>query len=375
VDKVRPVAFVSKNRSRYSETFITDTIRSWPGETILLHGDYLPTHGYAKGREFSFLGSRAVRAANRVMGRDPKKAVASRMGRALKELHAAAVLAHYGPSGVEMMETCAELSIPLYVHFHGYDAYRSDVLETYGRRYGELFTHASGIVAVSRAMCGQLRTLGAPADKLRLLFIGVECREERSWRVPGRPVFLFVGRFVEKKSPRDVLRSFRLAERSLPGARLVMAGDGELKAECVLLAGEFGLKDKVEFPGAISRQSVAELLAGCTALVLPSVRPPSGDSEGLPLVVLEAGAAGRAVIATRHGGIPEAVEENVTGILVDEGDFEGIARGMIHLGRDPARAESMGKAAREKISAEFRREDYITNLSRLVSNAGIAAAS
>ncbi len=365
----RPVVIVSKNHHQYSETFIHDSLRYWPGASVLLYGDYLPTHYQltrnSDGIAFDtsgFCKTLAYFRPKRTNKNNSKKIIAF-----LKQLQPRAVLAHYGPSGVAMLQICIELKLPLFVHFHGYDAYRKDVLENYGHYYPSLFKYASGLVVVSKDMYRQLCILGAPESKLNLLYYGVESADFPEKVLPGRLQFAFVGRFVEKKSPTDIIEAFSIVLEKLPYARLLMVGEGELKQTCVALAATLGIKDKIDFTGILERKSIAKMLSESYCLVLPSQRPLSGDSEGAPLVLLEAGAAARPVISTRHGGIPDIVDDGVTGILTQPGNIKALADAMIYLGSNPALAEQMGKAAKVKITQYFSRNRYINALSSLIN--------
>jgi colanic acid/amylovoran biosynthesis glycosyltransferase len=363
-----PVVIVSKNYHQYSETFIHDSIRYWRGASVLLYGDYLPTHYQltksSEGIAFNQKPEETVSRWwpwSRITNDNSKKIAAF-----LKQIQPRAVLAHYGPTGVAMQQICRDLNLPLFVHFHGYDAYRHDILGKYGQFYQSLFNYASGVMVVSKHMYKQLRTLGAPESKLHLINYGVEPSDFPERELPAWPRFVFIGRFVEKKSPAEVVSAFSMVIEKLPGARLVMVGDGELRETCIALATSLGIKDKIHFTGVLQRKLIAELLSESYCLVLPSQHPPNGDSEGTPVVLLEAGAAGRPVIATRHGGIPDVIENGVTGILTEPGKVAALAEAMIYLGANPAIARQMGKAAKTRIALYFSRNEYMNALSSII---------
>jgi glycosyltransferase involved in cell wall biosynthesis len=98
------------------------------------------------------------------------------------------------------------------------------------------------------------------------------------------------------------------------------------------------------------------------AFVQHSVQTSYGDSEGTPVGILEGGAAGLPVVATRHAGIQDVIIDGETGLLVDEGDVDSMAESMIRLGENPVLAAELGKAARKRICAEFSMEKSIDNL-------------
>ena len=138
------------------------------------------------------------------------------------------------------------------------------------------------------------------------------------------PVFVAVGRFVDKKAPQLTLAAFGQVAATLREAQLVMIGDGPLFESTRRAARSFGLEDRVEFRGRQTSQEVATAMRKARVFVQHSIRTVRGDSEGTPVSILEAGAAGLPVVSTRHAGIKDVVQHGSTGFLVEEGDVEGI---------------------------------------------------
>ncbi|MEI7769492.1 MAG: glycosyltransferase, partial [Chloroflexales bacterium] len=273
------------------------------------------------------------------------------------------VLAEYGPTGVEVARACAWAGLPLVVHFHGVDAYAQGLLGTYGPRYPALFARAAAVIAVSRAMEAHLLGLGAPRDRVHYLPCGADMGLfQPSDPAAAPPHFLAVGRFIDKKAPQLTLLAFQQVHAALPEARLTMVGDGVLRESCRRMATAMGLAEAVCFPGPQPHAEVAALMARSRAFVQHSLVAESGDSEGTPVAVIEAGAAGLPVVSTRHAGIVDVVVEGRTGLLVDEGDMRGMARAMLALAREPALAGRMGAAAAEHARAHF---DQRVQLDRL----------
>jgi colanic acid/amylovoran biosynthesis glycosyltransferase len=134
-------------------------------------------------------------------------------------------------------------------------------------------------------------------------------------------------------------------------------------------AAGLGMSDAVELPGRRPHDQVAEAMAGARAFVQHSVTTANGDAEGTPVAVMEAGAAGLPVVSTRHGGISDVVLEGETGSLVDERDVEGMAKHMAALAGDPALAGRLGRAARERIVAEFSTQASVDALWQILQEA------
>jgi glycosyltransferase involved in cell wall biosynthesis len=267
---------------------------------------------------------------------------------------AGAVLAQYGPTGVVVMGACRQLGLPLFVSFHGYDVGQQDVLERFGPDYAALFHQAAGVFAVSDEMRGRLIEMGAPAHRTYSIPAGADC-EMFAGGDPAAapPVVIAVGRFVEKKAPQVTLEAFARAHADCPEARLVMIGDGPLLASCTQLAASLGVAHAVRFTGSLPHHRVAEEMRGARLFAQHSVRAASGDAEGTPVSIQEACATGLPVVSTRHAGIPEVVIVGETGLLVDEGDVDGMAEQMVRLLSDPAYAAALGAAGQRRARDHF----------------------
>lgn len=281
-----------------------------------------------------------------------------------------AVLTEYGASGVEMMNICDELGIPLIVHFHGYDAYRQDMMESFGVHYPEMFRKASAIVAVSNHMRDRLKALGAPEQKLRLNHYGPDAKYFK-YNDAGKnpPVIVAVGRFAETKSPHLTILAFKKVVDAFPEARLIMAGHGHLWEACRILAKSLGIDHAVQFKGVLSHGEVGEIMAKARMFVQHSITTPLNDTEGTPLAVLEASAAGLPVVSTLHAGIPDVVIEGESGLLVNEGDIDGMAENMLKLLQDQNMASRLGKAGHERIKSHFTLERHIHQLEMIIEEA------
>ena len=357
------VCIISPNKNAYSETFIRAHIDRLPAKVRVLYGGWFPVF-IEDGKTLLPLFQRGVYLAlSKGLGINPKRFQNAALRRYLRRERVKVVLAEYGPTGVSVMEACRAEGVPLIVHFHGFDAYDHQTLRTYKKEYSSLFRMASGIIAVSRDMERQLLKLGAPRKELYYNPCGVDTTLF-SGANPSTapPLFLAVGRFVDKKAPHLTILSFKKVAEACPNARLIMIGDGELWEACKKLAYALRIADKVNFLGVKSHIEVALTMKKARAFVQHSVTPTYGDSEGTPVAVLEAGASGLPVVSTRHGGIKDVVIDGETGFLVQEGDIEGMAERMLRLAKDPSLSGQLGKRARSRICREFSIEKRINNL-------------
>ena len=158
-------------------------------------------------------------------------------------------------------------------------------------------------------------------------------------------VVLHVGRFAPPKNHLLLVEAFALAVKEYPKMRLWLVGDGPLRPAVEKVVKEKGLDNKILFIGVVP--NVEDFLADCDVFVL------SSDFEGFGIVIAEAMAAGKPVVATGVGGVPELVEDGVTGILVPPCNPEALAKGILRLAKDSDLRQRMGKAAQERALERF----------------------
>jgi len=289
------------------------------------------------------------------------------LARRLRKARIDTVLANFGTYAVALLPACMAAGVRIVPHFHGTDAHTAAVVAAHRDGYRELATRAHRVVAVSRHMVGALEGLGFPRDKIRLVRYGVDSgRFSDRGRAPAAPTFFGVGRFVDKKAPYLTLLAFRSVHERFPEARLVLAGDGPLLEATRNLRQVLGLDAAVDLPGSLPHDAVSRAMLSATAFVQhslePRVGPSQGDCEGTPVAVLEAMTCGLPVVATRHAGIGEVLEDGVTGLLVEERDVAGMAAAMARLCADPALGERLGRAAREEALRRYTADHYVAGL-------------
>ncbi|HEX9050134.1 MAG TPA: glycosyltransferase, partial [Anaeromyxobacter sp.] len=196
------------------------------------------------------------------------------------------------------------------------------------------------VVTISEFNRAFLERLCGPdaARKLHVVRCGVDLSEfePRARRAPDVPTFVCVASLRPYKGHAVLLDACRLLRDRGVRARVLLVGDGELRRRLAARVASDGLAGTVELLGARPHEEIPALLAGATAMVLPSVRARDGQMEGIPVALMEAMAAGVPVIATRLSGIPELVEDGASGLLVPERDAAALAGAMARLAGDPA---------------------------------------
>ena len=361
----RVVCVIHPNKSAPSETFIRNHVRRLPADVIELYGGWFPRFWREDEPILPPLRRRRLGLAlkRRLLRISPGEFAPHVLAWFLRRHRVDVVLAEYGQTGVAVMGACELARVPLVVHFHGADAHTVAVLEAEGRCYPELFGSAAAVVAGSRHLANRLVELGCPREKIGINHHGVDTRKFGPGDAERNPpVFVAVGRFVEKKAPHLTLLAFSRVVAGAPDARLVMIGDGGLLEACRILARALGVAHAVRFLGAQPADVVAETMRGARAFVQHCVKPSNGDAESFGIVFAEAGACGLPSVGTRHDGIPEVVVDGETGLLVDEYDVSGMADAMSRLVADATLAGRLGRQARSRVCALFDLERSIAGL-------------
>lgn len=273
---------------------------------------------------------------------------------------------YFGHTGVHLLPFIEAWPGRCLVSFHGMDVKDRPDQPEYGARLRRLLERVPLVLARSKSLASRLAALGCPEHKLRVQRTGIPLgsfpfRERQppadgSWRVTQ------ACRLVEKKGLPDTLEAFAMFAKTYPAAILSIAGEGPLLSALERRAQELGIADKVRFPGFLDQGGLAALYAESHIFIHPSRTVQGHDQEGIPNSLLEAMASGLPVVATRHGGIPEAVEDGVSGLLVNENDPSAAGEALLRIASDPALAASLGRQASEAIRREFEHSAQIERL-------------
>jgi colanic acid/amylovoran biosynthesis glycosyltransferase len=261
---------------------------------------------------------------------------------------------HFGYNGI-MALRLRKLGVKGFIGtvFHGHDM--SQYLASRGpNAYKELFAGGDLFLPISDRWRAKLVELGCPADRTVVHRMGVDLEKftflPRSL-APGEKVRLLnVARLAPTKGHEFLLQAVARLRAAGRDISLVIAGDGPLAASLKEMAGKLGLGDVVQFLGPVSQDQVQTLMMKSHLLVQPSVTAPDGDQEGIPVVLMEAMATGMPVVATKHSGIPELVDDGKTGLLVPERDPNALADKLAYLIDNPGLWLLMGQAGRLKVA-------------------------
>jgi len=294
---------------------------------------------------------RIVRSLENARGMPPD---VGRTRRFLEHHHVEAVMGEYLDFALCYLGLSRRIGARFYAHAHGYDVSKLLRDPRWRAAYRRL-NDADGVITVSAVTRDRLVALGLDAARVHVVPCGVDVPREAPSR-PDRETVrcIAVGRMVAKKAPILLLDAFRRAHEVCPRLRLDYVGAGPLLAAARQFVQSFRLEHAVKLHGWQINATVYDLLAGADLFVQHSVvDDETGDEEGLPVSLLEGMAAGLPTVATRHGGIPEAVDDGTTGALVAEGDVVDMAAQIVRLAMDRDLRVRLGRAAWARARQRF----------------------
>ena len=277
--------------------------------------------------------------------------------RAFTEIDAQLLHIYFGHIAVLLRPLIRHWPKPSLVSFHGADVLVDMQKPAYRRGTEEMLSLVRRILVRSESLRQAVIDLGCAPEKIEIQRTGIPLNQfpfrERSVPDNGEWRLLQAGRLIEKKGLKTALRVFAKFRKEFPSAKLIIAGEGSQLGELQSLARELQIASSVDFTGFVSQEKLRELFYSSHLFLHPSETGPDGNQEGVPNSMLEAMSTGLPVFATRHGGIPEAVEHNIGGILVEERDYESLADALIDCAKDSARLAAMGHAASESVARSF----------------------
>ena len=268
------------------------------------------------------------------------------------------ILVHFGNFGyyISKLKSAGVIEGKVGVIFHGYEISRRKELIDNLDAYRACFDSCDMFFPVSRLWEKKLLEMGCPVKKLYVSRMGIDLDDFIFQQ--GRPkgeVFklIQVGRLTNKKGILDTINA---VDRLPHDFRICLdvVGSGELEEQAKKLVEELGLADKIKFHGSLPNSTVKKLLSESNVYILPSKVADDGDMEGVPVALMEAMAIGIPVVSTYHSGIPELIDDGLSGFLVKEGDVTALSKVILSVSQyDSLEIHEITANARKKIENEF----------------------
>ncbi|MHA2215337.1 MAG: glycosyltransferase [Candidatus Hodarchaeales archaeon] len=263
---------------------------------------------------------------------------------------------HFGPNG-NVGVLLKELGIrgKLITSFHGYDL--SSYLNEQGKGvYDDLFRRGDLFLPISNFWKEKLIEMGADEKKIIVHKMGVDTSKfqpSKRQKIQKRVPILTVGRLVEKKGLEYGIKAVAKVLQNNPNLEYKIAGDGPLRNKLKKLVSELKVENEVKLLGWQDQKTIFKLMQNTDILMAPSITSSGGDMEGIPVVLMEAMASGLPVISTNHSGIPELIQDGISGFLVPDRDVDALAWKLEYLVNHPEMWKDMGRNGAKYVEKNY----------------------
>ena len=283
--------------------------------------------------------------------------------------------AHFAVDSVCALPLAKELGIPLITTFHGFDATISRkalILSgspswiNYALMRKKLSHQGDLFICVSDFIYKRVIGMGFPKERTVRHYIGVDIENIKpEFKVSSNFQIVHVARLVETKGTEYLLKALAKARQRLKNIKLKIIGDGPLKEFLVSMSNRLGISESVDFLGIQPHNEVIKFMRASDLVILPSIRSRNGAEEGLGMILLEACAAGKPIIGTNTGGIPEVIKDGYNGFIVSERNEVELAEKIVDIFSDNDLGKRMGFAARKHVEKHFNIDNQTKELEKI----------
>lgn len=263
--------------------------------------------------------------------------------------------------------------IPFIVYAHGSDVLEYQKWPLIKTLLCRILNGADYVITNSSFTHDCIKELGISAAKIIIVHPRIDAAYFKQapdtteilskYNLTGKHLILSINRLVKRKGNDLVIKALSEIDKIFLNAIYVIVGDGPEKSKLKNLAGKIGLGNRVLFLTSLNETDIKALLHACDVFVMPSsYLTVKGDAEGFGIVFLEANAAGKPVIGGRSGGIPDAIADKITGLLIDPENRSELSQAIVKLLWDKELREKMGRAGQQRV---FQRFDYRAGIREL----------
>src|SRR5437764_1106805 len=275
----------------------------------------------------------------------------------------------FGHIAVHLLPLIRAWSKPSIVSFHGADVLVDMEKPAYRKATKEMLDVVARVFVRSASLQRAVIELGCEENKIDIVRTGIPLSEfpfrEREIPANGEWRFLQASRLVQKKGLATALHAFTHFLGHYPRATLTIAGEGPMREELQELTRKLKIHDRVALPGFLLPEKLRDIYYASHIFLHPSETGIDGNQEGIPNAMLEAMATGLPVFATEHGGIPEAIENGVSGILVPERDHEALSETLRQSVEDPNLLARLARKGADTVAKKFDQQNQIRRLEEI----------
>jgi colanic acid/amylovoran biosynthesis glycosyltransferase len=286
--------------------------------------------------------------------------------RILAKMNAQLLHIYFGHIAVHLLPLIRAWLKPTIVSFHGADVLVDMHKPAYRSATIEMLSAVKRVLVRSESLRKALVDLGANSNKIDIVRTGIPLEEfpfrARDFPENGEWRFVQACRLIEKKGLPTALRAFTKFAARYPRSTITIAGEGPQLDELKQLAHELKIDNQVSFTGFVSQKEVRNVFYASHIFLHPSETGRDGNQEGIPNSMLEAMASGLPVFATNHGGIPEAIETGVSGVLLPERDDAALAQALFDVVQDRHLLSRIARVGADVIAQKFDQRSQVRHL-------------
>jgi len=275
----------------------------------------------------------------------------------------------FGHIAVHLLPLIHDWSKPSVVSFHGADVLVDMDKRAYREATREMLAAVTRVFVRSASLQRAVIDLGCDENKIDVVRTGIPLEQfsfrERKFPESGEWRFLHASRLVQKKGIATTLHAFTDFLQHFPKATLTVAGEGPMLAELKELIGKLKIADRVALPGFVPPDKLRGIFYDSHIFLHPSETGSDGNQEGIPNSMLEAMATGLPVFATEHGGIPEAIENGVSGVLAPERDHEALSHALLEAVEDRPFLARLARNGADVVAQKFDQRSQIRQLEEI----------
>ena len=275
----------------------------------------------------------------------------------------------FGHIAVHLLPLIRAWPKPSVVSFHGADVLVDMEKPAYRKATKQMLAAVTRVFVRSASLQRAVIELGCEENKIDIVRTGIPLSEfpfrEREFPANGEWRFLQASRLVQKKGLATTLHAFTHFLGHYPRATLTIAGAGPMREELQELTRKLKIDDRVALPGFLPPEKLREIYYASHIFLHPSETGSDGNQEGIPNAMLEAMATGLPVFATDHGGIPEAIESGVSGILVPERDYEALSQALLKAVQDRDLLARLARNGANAVAQKFDQQNQIRRLEEI----------
>jgi colanic acid/amylovoran biosynthesis glycosyltransferase len=275
----------------------------------------------------------------------------------------------FGHIAVHLLPLIRTWPKPTVVSFHGADVLVDLDKPAYRAATKKMLDGVTRVFVRSESLRRAVVDLGCTENKIDIVRTGIPLEEfpfrERTFPENGEWRFVQACRLIEKKGLATTLHAFTTFLTHYPNAKLTIAGEGPLLDDLQELMRKLKIDSNISLPGFVSQNELREIYYASHIFLHPSETGSDGNQEGVPNSMLEAMASGLPVFATNHGGIPEAIENGISGVLVGECDHEALSRALLDTVKDRDLLVRLARNGAEVVAKKFDQRKQIERLDQI----------